>query len=200
MSNGRVAARRIWLTAALVLAALHGLSPAPLLAGPRVVRVSTRDLYEAVRCGQLDVVMRTIDAEPGRANERFGGGLTPLHVAIRGDRTEMVEQLIDRGANVNARTVRGTTPLHYAVDRETNVRFTLCLIFAGARLDVADVDGETPLHVAIRRRRVRQARALVYKGASLAVRDGKGRTPLGLARLSGPDEIVRLLISRGAQP
>jgi ankyrin repeat protein len=41
-------------------------------------------------------------------------GNTPLHLAAFNDNGLMVTYLLDRGADVNVKTVEGVTPLHYA--------------------------------------------------------------------------------------
>ena len=48
-----------------------------------------------------------------------GDGWTPLHKAAYEGYREIVELLIAKGANVNAKNKYGTTPLDMANDRET---------------------------------------------------------------------------------
>jgi ankyrin repeat protein len=38
-------------------------------------------------------------------------GFSPLHSAVKADRTEVVQRLIDKGADVNAKAKNGKTPL-----------------------------------------------------------------------------------------
>jgi ankyrin repeat protein len=47
-------------------------------------------------------------------NAKSDDGWTPLHLAAARGHKEIVEQLIAKGADVNAKTINGITPLDYA--------------------------------------------------------------------------------------
>lgn len=71
------------------------------------------------------------------------GGNTPLHIAARCDRGDLVPLLVERGAEVNAANRRGNTPLHWAA------RFNACaaaaaLLECGADASARNEDGLTP--------------------------------------------------------
>jgi len=86
----------------------------------------------------------------GGANAKIGGpyGWTPLHDAAWSGHGEIVELLLDRGANVNARGGKyedyHTTPLHLAA-REGHSEITTLLLNHGADLNAEDSSGDTPL-------------------------------------------------------
>ena len=56
----------------------------------------------------------------------------------------------------------------------------------------------TPLHIAIRNGNIEIVKALLADGCNLGERDADGLTPLDLATKLNHDEIVRLLLDRGA--
>jgi len=76
---------------------------------------------------------------------RFGG-LTALHAAISGGNPDVVEMLLESGASVDARDVRGMTPLMWAIGTDRPVSRTISLLLAH-RADTAltSPDGESAL-------------------------------------------------------
>jgi ankyrin repeat protein len=89
-------------------------------------------------------------------------GATPLHKALsehgmnfvwlrEGNRElhdpNIVQALLAAGADVNAKTASGLTPLHYAA-RIGRVDIVRLLLARGASVSPQDQDGDTPLHEA----------------------------------------------------
>ena len=73
--------------------------------------------------------------------------MTPLHFAIYKDNSEIVELLIDKGADVNAKAVGGQTPLHV---NTIQLEVAELLIDKGADVNAkSDDNGDTPLHVSV---------------------------------------------------
>ncbi len=91
-----------------------------------------------------------ITSEP-RTQYRPVGGLTALLYATRSGCYECVEAMIAAGADVNAPTPEGVTPLMTALDNEHNDVAKL-LMDKGANLDVWDWWGRTALWIAVDRK------------------------------------------------
>lgn len=72
----------------------------------------------------------------------FGSGATPLMRAAYVGRNDLVQILIDAGANINARDNTGSTPLMIAA-MQNNVETFKLLIDAGADLLIKDNRGQT---------------------------------------------------------
>jgi len=109
--------------------------------------------------------------------------------------------LIDRGANVNARSLhhQGVSPLHWA---SANDKKNVCqlLIRRGADVNATSNDGLTPLHVACDNGHLEIVKLLVNNGADLEKRTPKyNRSPLTYAVLSGHIEVAKILIEKGAR-
>jgi ankyrin repeat protein len=91
-----------------------------------------------------------ITSEP-RAQYRSVGGLTALLYATRSGCYECVEEVLAAGADVNAPTPEGITPLMIALDNEHNDVAKL-LMDKGANLEVWDWWGRTALWIAVDRK------------------------------------------------
>ena len=71
-------------------------------------------MARAARAGHLDVVKYLVE-EVGVDKENTSYiGCTPLGRAVQGDRTVVMEYLLDNGCGIEV-TFHGLTPLHWAV-------------------------------------------------------------------------------------
>ncbi|XP_062613357.1 serine/threonine-protein phosphatase 6 regulatory ankyrin repeat subunit A-like [Saccostrea cucullata] len=75
-------------------------------------------------------------------------GKTPLHLAAEKGFSDVVENLIDRRANVNAADDNQETPTHIACSKN-NKEIVRLLLQAGAHLDALNARKETPLDIAL---------------------------------------------------
>ena len=112
----------------------------------------------------------------------------------------LVQTMLTRGANVNARTSHNRTALHYAVFEERPHTVEL-LLQHGANINAQDAAGRTPLMWAVTDGRRNMARLLLSHGANPNAQDTGGRTALFWAVYwSGDAAIVHELLTRGANP
>lgn len=107
--------------------------------------------------------------------------------------TQLTQQLIDKGADVNARGgYFNATPLHHAA-KNGSLDILRMLLAAGADISIRDKDSETPLKYAARDDRCDAARLLIENGADIETRDYMGRTPLLEAANGGKVAVVKVL-------
>src|SRR6516164_4570346 len=119
-----------------------------------------------------------------------------LVTAIRNGDVRVVRQLLDNGADVNARDVEGNTPLILAAFYASPECLEI-LFEKGADVNSANKAGATPLIRAATD--YEKTRLLVAAGANIQVRTALGSTPLLLAaRRAGNSRTVKLLLQRGA--
>ena len=143
------------------------------------------------------------------------GKYTPL---METSSLEMVQLLIARGANVNARNNFNYTALHKAVSNfmkpdanEKNCEKILKILFdKGAEINAQDGNGTTPLMYAVQK--MAPLKALVAKGADLNIQNKNGETALmfavkggllkvilgGIPVVGGSVDATKFLISKGA--
>lgn len=150
--------------------------------------------------GELDRVRELVD-DGADVNAKDGCSYSPLHCAVLGEHKEAVEFLIRRGANINAKTLRGWTPVMVA--RPANI--VRILLDKGADVNVSTETGVTALHVAVNRGNTETVKLLVENGANTNFKcpsthgGWEGWTPFHVACRNGNPRIVGLLLAHGAQ-
>ena len=114
-----------------------------------------------------------------------------------------IEELIDKGADVNFRSEGGETLLHLIASMTGNdmVELADLLISKGAQVNAKNNSSQTPLSKAIfGSDNIRMAELLISKGADINIKDIRGRTPLHIAAKTQSYGIkfTQLLIAKGA--
>lgn len=143
----------------------------------------------------LRCVMLLLDAGAD-VNARNTKGITPLHVAAKGNVPEIMKVLLERGADIEAADKDARTPLLWAAF-EGSVKAVRLLLQQGAKQQVPGV-GMTALHYAAQFGHVEVAQAFAAAGADLNAHDEKGATPLHLAAGFNQPATLRWLLEHGA--
>ena len=183
-----------------------------------------KDLFEAVRAGDIARVKELVAADPTlaifaasimgdteqldellTANRSLVGplssdGWTPLHLAAFFGKTDAARLLLNKGAIVNARSTNQmhNMPLHAAAaGRHTEV--AKLLIDHGAPVDARQHGGWSPLHAAAQNGDLELAKILVAAGADVNARAENNQMPLDLALTKGQQAMVDYLESNGAK-
>ena len=115
------------------------------------------------------------------ADHVLGAGLSPLHLAAQGGHIKLMAALLEAGADINARDLRGYTPLH----------FVICF---GPKefLDPLPDLTAAAQDVGVYRLLTDVPRFLLEQGADLMAREAdESRTPLELAGAAFEDETDR---------
>ncbi len=152
--------------------------------------------WQAAGLGNFVVLEAMIAASPGLVNERGEYGFALLHNVVErcdehsaSTHGRALEALIARGADVNAATEDGVTPLHIA-----RTEMIAALVKHGAKLEARTNTGMTPLLTqASEQDGLRPMQALLEAGADIEARDDAGSTAEDFARGRGEDEKLALL-------
>lgn len=164
--------------------------------------VGITPLHVAAQHGHSDVVEvlikngANINVKPNRGLYK---GHTPLYEAAYRNRNHVVKQLLEAGAEVNVK-VGGYPPVDYAKQLgHTDIYHQLTA--KGAT--VSDSIRVEPLHSAVLKNQVSEVRKLVRGGEPVDAKPAegplKGWTPLHLSAQKGHSDIVKFLLTQGAE-
>ncbi len=134
--------------------------------------------------------------DPNAADEK---GNTALIAAAKAGQREMVNLLLDEGAEIDGRDKKfGGTALVWAAIRGRTETVKL-LLERGATSNAKEkMNGMSALHTAAVRGHTDTVKVLLDKGVDVNTRDKAGRTALMWAANRGQTDTVRLLLDRGA--
>jgi ankyrin repeat protein len=124
-------------------------------------------------------------------------GCTTLHWACKSGWVDMVQLLLDAGADFERTDKYRHTALHWACQSGCPDVVQL-LLNKGAKVDVVDKSNCTVLHRVSQRGLKEVAQLLLDKGANANASTQGGETPLHRACQGGHQDVVQLLLDRGA--
>ncbi|ERE80359.1 tankyrase-2-like protein [Cricetulus griseus] len=134
----------------------------------------------ACRNGDVERVKRLVTPEKVNSRDTAGRKSTPLHFAAGFGRKDVVEYLLQNGANVQARDDGGLIPLHNACSFG-HAEVVNLLLQHGADPNARDNWNYTPLHEAAIKGKIDVCIVLLQHGAEPTIRNTDGRTALDLA-------------------
>ena len=169
-------------------------------------------LQSAARNGHVDIVrllvINGVDVNNKGRHQRYsptGGaaappGSTALHIAVYHGYIQVVMELLNLGADVNATCHWDQiTPLNVAVTRN-DLNIARLLLDRGANGNGITGAGHPPLLDAATRGHVEMATLLLQRGAEVDAIDTNGDPVLHSAAYCNKINIVRLLLDHGANP
>jgi len=200
----------------LLLVLCATLFPPPVRAG---------EIHAALLKGEVEKAKSLLAKDPGLIHSRDNARRTPLHIAARLGHVELVEWLLEHGAEVNVRAYNNFTPLHLAA----NTEIARLLIEHGADIEAVGSAGTVlqqaarsavdpkgregqeiaklliasgayyDIRTAIHLNDIDRVRELLKNDATLAsTRDRHGYTPLHWAAWERRAPTVKLLLEHGA--
>ena len=157
-------------------------------------------LLKAVRDENEAIVARLIKmgATLEETNKKDVNRWTPLSWAIYRGNVSITKQLINAGADVNAKDKLWGHPLSYRAIMHGRIEILKELIKAGADVNAKDPCGYSLLFVAMRESDSESARFLIQEGADMMIHPKEKWTALHEAAKEGKEDLIQDLIARQA--
>jgi hypothetical protein len=165
--------------------------------GGAVAIVSAQNAFvRAAQDDDLDALSELLSPENVNLRDKQSG-TTALEHAVKNANREMVQFLLDAGADVNLKDAAGETVL-MMLDSEATADLVWDLINAGAKVNDHDEEGTTPLMRVAAGSNTEALKVLLDAGAEINARDKHGQTALMIAASEGNVNTVRALVLAGA--
>ncbi|XP_020579830.1 ankyrin-3-like [Phalaenopsis equestris] len=167
----------------------------------RVYYVGSAVLARLVDSGEMEKVREVLErSDPawGSANSSDTNGQSLLHLAIASSRADLVQLILEFGADVEARSRTGQSPLETAAAAGETLIAEL-LLARGASTERSIGSPMGPIHLAAAGGHTELLRLLLLKGAAPDAATADGRTSLHLAAALQRRECAELLLSAGTR-
>ncbi|MBB3108715.1 ankyrin repeat protein [Paenibacillus phyllosphaerae] len=163
-------------------------------------------LFHAIEHNELEHVQAIIVSQPDLVNHENEQGLTPLGYAAHFGHPDVVQALLDAGAEVNAVShsklsfIPSNTALHAAIAGTRSEAVISMLLQHGASVNLFDSNGHTVLHVAaFHDDNTKLIQQLLERGADVNAAIEGGEKPLAVALRQGNQQVAALLQQQGAR-
>jgi ankyrin repeat protein len=157
----------------------------------------SEDIHDAVIKGDIILVKNLLEKNPKLVNSRGKLDRTPLHLAAQEGNQELVELLLDKGADIDAQDQYHFTPLHLA-SYEGRLEVVQTLLTKGANKNARDIGGGTPLCIGAQCNKTEIVRVLINNGVDVNISENYKRTPLYWLANFGQRDLAKLIIEKGA--
>jgi ankyrin repeat protein len=156
-------------------------------------------LYLAAEQGHVPIIRKLLDngADISRTLTKFG--MTPLHAAGSRGRGEAAQELISRGARIDATAKYSKTAFLLAVENK-HIKVVQLFIDKGANVNVKSEYGNTALHFAVENGDLEMVEQLLkYPKTDRNCVSSEGKTPLDIACEKNELDVAKALIKAGAK-
>lgn len=129
--------------------------------------------------------------------------MSPLMYVVKfcGQRDDLIELLLNKGANVHLRDYQGNTILDLALKQAVSLESLVLLLTKNNDINVKNKDGKTPIQVALQNGLgLEYIQLLLNSGASLTLKDSRGSNALVYAaRYCQQREVIEYLLDHSSE-
>jgi len=150
------------------------------------------DFFEACRRNDVAAVQKCYDDNPSLISVSDSRGFTALILAVYNEAPDVVDFLLEKGADVHAQDASGNTAL-MGVCFKGYKEIAQKLLNAGVDVNQRNANGATALTFAATFGHLQIAEWLLQKGADVKIKDSRGKSPLDHAYIQENDPMISLL-------
>jgi uncharacterized protein len=169
-------------------------------------KASPEAFFKAIDSGKVSVIKDMLTQDKSlltiKRPEGYLAGFSSLFVAAGNadfipNAKDVVELLINGGADINAVTESGATPLHFACEggnhNESTTKVVELLIEKKANINAVNNKGETPIFIAVHWDNENLVKLLKSKGADISIKNKEGKTPTDEAKSKNINSLIEIL-------
>ena len=119
-----------------------------------------------------------------------------IHKAAMVGDLELMKQLKEQGADINAKTNNDMTPIHIAAGLG-NLEMMKWLKDQGADVNATDNVGDTPMHKSARLGHLEAMKWLKEQGLDINTKNNEGKAPIYFALLNNHEQVLQWLSDNG---
>lgn len=156
-------------------------------------------LEKSVFTGNTKMVKILLQAGADPSVKSLYSQKSPLHYALEENYTEIVELLIENGADIALEDFNGETPIYGAIENKS-YNLVKILIEKGTDVNYVAPEYYSPLRLACRKSTIEIVQLLIDAGADVNYVSSNGKlTALSDAIISNSKDKIELLLKSGAQ-
>jgi ankyrin repeat protein len=172
--------------------------------------MSFADIKKAIKTDKLKAVKKLVEADPAIVNTENSDGDSPLYIAVQEENMDIAKYLIDNGADVNHINTREVWSILHLACHLKNLEMVKLLLDNDADIELTTNTGATPLYLICETGAhsevtfdiiydlLEAAEELGVEDEYINKKEEHGYFPLYIACKEGDNDIVELLLKRGA--